>query len=119
MFFYIYKACLVLNNWLLSVPKVEKGAFYDPALNADYGGPYFQHIHNKLVQLDVRDVHNELIAPWEFHRALRPGTLILANCTLHCFIMNDGGSERKVSDICSTSTPHKLIDILGLSGQHT
>lgn len=75
---------------------VREGGFYDPHLNKDYGGPYFQLVRNKLVQLDVRDENNELVAPWKFPEALRPGTVVLLNCSLHCFIMKDKNGERKV-----------------------
>jgi hypothetical protein len=48
------------------------------------------------VQLDVRDVNNNLIPPWKFYDALKPGTLVLALVSLHCFAMtDDGGKERK------------------------
>lgn len=63
-------------------------------MNSDYGGPYFRHVVNKLVQLDVRGIDGNLIPPWELYKALRPGTLILANCSLHCFVMKAGASDR-------------------------
>ncbi|KAJ7177012.1 hypothetical protein C8R46DRAFT_1030227 [Mycena filopes] len=75
---------------------IKLGAFYDPFLLEDYGGDYFNHIKAKLVQLDVRGVDNELIPPWEFYSALKPGTLILALCSFHCYNMVDtGGKEIK------------------------
>ncbi|KAG6827289.1 hypothetical protein H0H92_012474 [Tricholoma furcatifolium] len=83
-------------------PVVQKGGFYDPHLNADFRGPFFNLINNKLVQLDIMDGDNKLIAPWKFYDALKPGTLILANCSLHCFIMrnnNNKGDVRKIYQI--------------------
>jgi hypothetical protein len=62
----------------------------------DYSGAYFNHIKAKLVQLDVCDVQNNLIAPWKFYEALRPGTLVLVLASLHCFsMMDDSGKERR------------------------
>ncbi|KAJ7154986.1 hypothetical protein C8R43DRAFT_1126376 [Mycena crocata] len=82
---------------------IKLGAHYDPALLPDYGGDYFNHIKAKLVQLDVRDVNNKLIAPWNFYDALRPGTLVLILASLHCFLMTDENSkdkkERKIYQI--------------------
>ncbi|KAJ7911255.1 hypothetical protein B0H13DRAFT_2272077 [Mycena leptocephala] len=68
---------------------IKLGAHYEPALLPDYGGSYFNHIKAKLVQLDVRDAHNNLIPPWKHYDALKPGTLILALCSLHCYTMTD------------------------------
>ncbi|KAJ7663749.1 hypothetical protein DFH06DRAFT_986320, partial [Mycena polygramma] len=75
---------------------IKLGAHYEPALLQDYGGSYFNHIKSKLVQLDVRDTQNNLIPPWKFYDALKPGTLVLALVSLHCFTMNDeSGKEAK------------------------
>ncbi|KAJ7025254.1 hypothetical protein C8F04DRAFT_1212930 [Mycena alexandri] len=72
---------------------IKLGAFYEPSVLPDYGGAYFNHQKAKLVQLDVRDVQNELIPPWKFYEALRPGTLVLCLVSLHCFTMTDDGSK--------------------------
>ncbi|KAJ7779035.1 hypothetical protein B0H16DRAFT_1711380 [Mycena metata] len=75
---------------------IKLGAFYDPSVLPDYGGAYFNHLKSKLVQLDVRDTKNNIIPPWKFYEALRPGTLVLCLVSLHCFTMvDDGGKERK------------------------
>ncbi|KAJ6448506.1 hypothetical protein C8R47DRAFT_1228433 [Mycena vitilis] len=75
---------------------IRLGAHYEPTLLPDYGGPYFNHVKSKLVQLDVRDINNDLIPPWKFYDALKPGTLVLALVSLHCFVMTDtSGKERK------------------------
>ncbi|KAJ7031315.1 hypothetical protein C8F04DRAFT_1262923 [Mycena alexandri] len=80
--------------------EIKIGAFYEPAVLPDYGGSYFNHVKSKLVQLDVRDKNNQLIPPWKFYEALRPGTLVLCLVSLHCFIMSDEGGkvqkERKI-----------------------
>ncbi|KAJ6602994.1 hypothetical protein B0H10DRAFT_2230016 [Mycena sp. CBHHK59/15] len=81
--------------------EIKLGAFYDPHLLPDYGGPYFNHIQNKLVQLDVRDGTdntNRLIPPWCFYDRLKPGTLVLIHATLHIFLMGDK-RKRKVYQI--------------------
>ncbi|KAG6808878.1 hypothetical protein H0H92_002487 [Tricholoma furcatifolium] len=81
-------------------PAVVKGGFYDPRLNADFRGAYFNLVRNKLVQLDVFDCDNKLVAPWKYFDALKPGTLILANCSLHCFFVRNGkGEPRKASTL--------------------
>ncbi|KAJ7041588.1 hypothetical protein C8F04DRAFT_1252905 [Mycena alexandri] len=75
---------------------VKLGAYYDPSVLPDYGGSYFNHSKARLVQLDVRDVKNNLIPPWKFYEALRPGTLVLCLVSLHCFTMSDdSGKDRK------------------------
>ncbi|KAG6875030.1 hypothetical protein C0992_005496 [Termitomyces sp. T32_za158] len=81
------------------VPVVRPGDFYDPRLNDDYKGPYFNLVQNKLVQLDVRDGDNELVAPWLFYDRLKPGTLVLLMCSLHCFVLKDRTPIRKIYQI--------------------
>lgn len=80
-----------------AVPKVAHGAFYDPRLNKDFGGDFFNLVQNKLVQLDVVDTDGNLIPPWEFYDALKPGTLVLLCASLHCYVMRDKGGVRKVT----------------------
>ncbi|KAJ8515764.1 hypothetical protein ONZ45_g6855 [Pleurotus djamor] len=69
-----------------SNPAIHVGALYDPMLLPDYGGHYFQLKNNKLVQHNILDMDDNLIPPWEAYDKLRPGTLILANVTLHCYV---------------------------------
>jgi hypothetical protein len=76
---------------------IKLGAHYEPSLLPDYGGSYFNHSKAKLVQLDVRDAKNNLIPPWKFYDALKPGTLILAMCSLHCYTMVED-REKKTKD---------------------
>jgi hypothetical protein len=81
-------------------PKVTAGAYYEPRVLPDYGGAFFNLINNKLRQQDVRDPDDALIAPWNMYGALRPGTLIMAEVTLHAFHITDKketGVERRVS----------------------
>ncbi|KAJ7802843.1 hypothetical protein B0H13DRAFT_1931667 [Mycena leptocephala] len=76
---------------------IKLGAHYEPSLLCDYGGAYFNHSKAKLVQLDVRDAKNNLIPPWKFYDALKPGTLILAMCSLHCYTMAED-RQKKTKD---------------------
>ena len=72
------------------------GAFYDPRLLYDYGGPLYRHKHAKLVQRDVQDMDSALIAPWDAYSALLPGTLVLMKVKFYCLRPEDLGSNRKV-----------------------
>jgi hypothetical protein len=65
------------------------GKLYDPTVMLDYGGLFFKHQVSKVIQLDIKDTSGELVPPGKTFEALRPGTLILANCSLHCFIMKE------------------------------
>ncbi|KAG6906606.1 hypothetical protein DXG01_012987 [Tephrocybe rancida] len=64
------------------------GALLDPNLLPDYGGPYFHHQHAKLVQRDIRDENNKLIPAWKIYEGLAHGTLVVLECTLHCWMFN-------------------------------
>ncbi|KAF8060234.1 hypothetical protein FPV67DRAFT_1674194 [Lyophyllum atratum] len=76
--------------------EIKAGATYDPHRLPDYGGDYFNHVRDRLLQKDVRDPDNQLIPPWDAYYALRPGTLVVAVCTLHSFLMGKGTiSERR------------------------
>ncbi|KAG6888212.1 hypothetical protein C0992_009319 [Termitomyces sp. T32_za158] len=67
---------LSLNgDTLIQVLEVGENGFYNPRLNDNYWGPYFNLVCNKLIQLDVRNCDNNLIAPWRFYDALKPGSL--------------------------------------------
>ncbi|KAF8054267.1 hypothetical protein FPV67DRAFT_1682683 [Lyophyllum atratum] len=87
-------------------PVVTAGAFYEPRLLPDYGGAYFNLVQNKLRQQDVRDPDDQLIPPWEMHTALRPGTLIMAECTLNAFHIKDkrgDGPDRRIYQVNAQS----------------
>lgn len=73
-----------------SEEEVKLGAFYDPRVLEDYGGPpFFQQTTAKLVQLDIRDINNKLIPPWKQYAELRTGTLVLVLATVHVYAFND------------------------------
>ncbi|KAJ7435206.1 hypothetical protein B0H11DRAFT_2257492 [Mycena galericulata] len=61
------------NTPLPAAADIKIGAFYDPHLLPDYGGPYFKQIKAKLVQLD-------------FYDRLKLGTLVLVSASLHIFV---------------------------------
>ncbi|KAJ6451380.1 hypothetical protein C8R47DRAFT_998517 [Mycena vitilis] len=101
-----------------STEDIKIGAHYEPTLLPDYGGAYFAHKKAKLVQLDVRDKSNALIPPWKFYDALKPGTLVLALVSLHCFVMTDEhGKERKERKIYQMNA-HSLR-VLAESDEYT
>lgn len=79
-----------------SSSQLRVGNLYDPALQVDYTGPpCYELKENKLVQFDVRDIAGNLIPPWRNYIELRPGTLVLVEATLHCYIMAASGSYRR------------------------
>ena len=83
--------------------EIRPGAYYDPRLLPDYGGPCFDHREARLKQLDIHDEEKKLIPPWKLYDALKPGTIILADISLHCYIYpkktpNEDG--RKVFNEC-------------------
>ncbi|KAJ7720692.1 hypothetical protein B0H16DRAFT_1432279 [Mycena metata] len=97
--------------------EIKLGAHYEPSLLCDYGGSYFNHVKAKLVQLNIRDINKELIPPWKIYQELKPGTLVLALCSLHCFNMPDtfgkGARERKAcpAHSHSISFSHSRTDL--------
>ena len=74
---------LVSNNWIEPIP--ELGALYNPDLLPDHCGDLFQHKLAKLVQQEIRDVNDELVAPWDVQHKLRPGTIVVVDSTLVCW----------------------------------
>ena len=48
----------------------------------DYRGDLFQHEHAKLVQQDIKDTNDNLVAPWDMREKLRPGTIVVIDTTL-------------------------------------
>jgi hypothetical protein len=82
--------------------EIKLGAYYDPHLLPDYGGPCFDHQEARLKQLDVCQKDRKLVPPWKLYDTLKPGTVILADVSLHCYIYpkktpNEDG--RKVIDL--------------------
>ncbi|KAK6967153.1 hypothetical protein R3P38DRAFT_3244622 [Favolaschia claudopus] len=74
--------------------KVFLGAFYDPRLLEDYGGPLFRFTKSMLRQLDHRRPDNTLIPPWEHYSAFRPGTLVVATVSIHIYTFKSDGPDR-------------------------
>src|ERR1700692_4736019 len=66
--------------------ELKLGAYYDPHLLHDYGGPCFSHRNAQLKRLCVRNKASDLVPPWKLCEVLKPGTLILANVSLHCCV---------------------------------
>ncbi|RDB20445.1 hypothetical protein Hypma_012444 [Hypsizygus marmoreus] len=90
-------------------PKV--GDLYDPRLLPDYGGDLFHHKQSKLIQLDVQNIDEKIVFPWDMYDELRPGTLVIAKTSLHCFwIGQKDGSMKQFYQINAHS-----IKILGKS----
>ncbi|KAK6967138.1 hypothetical protein R3P38DRAFT_3244608 [Favolaschia claudopus] len=89
-------------SWLdsfavLIAPLAEKillGAFYDPRLLEDFGGPSFNLTKAMLRQLDHRGPDNKLIPPWKNYSAFRPGTLIVATVSIHIYTFKVDGPDR-------------------------
>ena len=46
----------------------------------------FDHQEARLKQLDIRDKEKKHIPPWKLYDALKPGTIILTDISLHCYI---------------------------------
>ncbi|KAK6984011.1 hypothetical protein R3P38DRAFT_3456331 [Favolaschia claudopus] len=81
----------------LEVPGPEKiflGAFYDPRLLEDFGGPSFKLVKARLRQLDHRGADNTLIPPWNHYSAFRPGSLIVATVSIHIYTFKAEGTDR-------------------------
>jgi hypothetical protein len=83
----------ILGAW--TGPAIALGALYDPNLLPDHRGRYFQHKAAKLVQLDMVDIDDNLIAPWDMADKLREGTVVLVEATLVCWhIAGKGNGDR-------------------------
>ncbi|TEB15909.1 hypothetical protein FA13DRAFT_1822811 [Coprinellus micaceus] len=75
-------------------PVVQRGALYDPNLLPDFGGPLFQLEKAKLVQQEVYDVDDNLVALWDMYDKLRPGTLVLVNAKLFVWYTSTSEDRR-------------------------
>ncbi|GBE78554.1 hypothetical protein SCP_0114430 [Sparassis crispa] len=84
-------------------PLVSRGALYEPTLQLDYIGDYFNLVNAKLVQPEFRDANDNYIAPWKLHDALRPGTIVAVNASLHCWIFQKKSRVRKIYQIHADS----------------
>ncbi|KAF8349442.1 hypothetical protein F5887DRAFT_1156523 [Amanita rubescens] len=72
-----------------SVKPIVPGAYYDPHLLPDFGGPAFRLVNAKLLQREIVDAEGNLIPPWEMYDKLRPGTLVLMKVQLLTFELPD------------------------------
>jgi hypothetical protein len=87
---YLNEQGIILSHSLNETENAIKlNALYDPCLLPDYGGSCFKHQKSKLRQLDVHDTTNEFITPWRLYEALKPGTLIMVNVSLHCYVFTN------------------------------
>ena len=62
---------------------------YPPNIQPDYGGKIFSHQYSCLRQLPVYDVESNLVPTDQLWNYLRPGTLIMLNTDLICWIYDD------------------------------
>ncbi|KZV97597.1 hypothetical protein EXIGLDRAFT_764254 [Exidia glandulosa HHB12029] len=53
------------------------GALYEAKWMYGYHGDDFVQKKAKLVQLNICDIHGNLIFPWEYHHHLTPGTIVV------------------------------------------
>ena len=94
-------------------PKAIKvGAVYDARLLPDHTSPAFD-VNNKhmLIQHDIRDAADNLIAPWDAPASLRPGAMVLMNVSMHMFkFKTSGRRERKVRVISKFNFHDPFVD---------
>ncbi|KAF8170545.1 hypothetical protein K438DRAFT_1982692 [Mycena galopus ATCC 62051] len=63
------------------------GDLYDPNLFPEHRGDWFRHSSNvKIVQRDIRDEDDKLIAPFELREKLTEGTLFCATLSLKTYV---------------------------------
>ncbi|KAJ7251173.1 hypothetical protein B0H12DRAFT_650971 [Mycena haematopus] len=74
-------------------PAVENrkiGDLYDPNIFPDHSGDWFNHSDNvKIIQRDIRDEDDKLIAPSELREKLTEGTLFCATVSLKAYFWPD------------------------------
>ena len=75
---------------------IKPGAYYDPRLLADYGGPLFNHNQAKLVQRNIIDEDGNLTAPWLEYDKLCTGTVVLMRISLHTYSIPQSYTQKKV-----------------------
>ncbi|TEB28226.1 hypothetical protein FA13DRAFT_1774984 [Coprinellus micaceus] len=107
-------------------PTVQLGAFYDPHLLPDFGGPMFELEKAKLVQHNIVDAQGDLVAPWQIYDKLRPGTLVLINAKLFVWHTGETGDRRtyqiiaeKIKVIEESDQPIEHRDIARIEGPST
>ncbi|KAJ7240097.1 hypothetical protein C8J57DRAFT_1527826 [Mycena rebaudengoi] len=74
------------------------GDTYDPNLLPDHRGPYFNHKDAKLIQRDIRDHDDTLIAPHELYSRLTEGTLFTALVSFETYVYHIHIERLKVID---------------------
>jgi hypothetical protein len=88
---------------------VTIGDLYDINKMPDHRGSLFQHKHSKLIQLNISDTNNNLIPTYDLSKNLRLGTVIMAKCTIHCYISPGTYKSRKVPQ--SIYSSHSYLTI--------
>lgn len=63
----------------------------------DHRGSLFDHKKSMLVQLPIYDLDNKLIPTFHLSHRLRVGTIVMAKCSLQCYITSKDYNERKVT----------------------
>lgn len=94
---------LTLSTDSVSNIKLEIGTLYEPNLLPDYRGDLFQHKNAKLVQQDIKDINDDLVAPWHMQDKLRPGTIVVMDTTLVCWHITGKGSSSRGRKVCTYS----------------
>ena len=64
---------------------VTLGGLYEPSLQEDYGSKIFAHDKARLKAHPFYDKYNRVMKPWTLPISLRAGTLIVFECTFHCY----------------------------------
>lgn len=104
-FFLILFITVLLLLFFLKIPEPPAtyvGALYNPQLQPDFGGLYFDLHDDRLLQLDIRDVKGDLITPQQMYDKLRPGTLLLYCINLHVYnIQNRGQDDPGFRRVCN------------------
>jgi hypothetical protein len=77
------------------------------SITPDHRGPFFKQVHAKLVQHDIRHINTNLIR--ELYDKLRPGTLVLVNITLYCWIIVDNDTKKDKNVCCVVLCPTLLL----------
>lgn len=81
----------------------KTGAWYDPNIQPDFGGSFFDIHNDKLKQQEIYDPDGDLIHPRDMYNVLRPGTLIEYICHLHVFNIVNRNSKTPGSNRVSNN----------------
>src|ERR1700685_166313 len=85
---------------------IKMGAFYNSHMPSDYDRPCFNHQLAQLKQLNIHRLDKKLVPLWKLYDALKPGTLILANISLHCYVYNKKTKAKDGHKVKNNSHPH-------------